>query len=71
VLDQLLVACRANMPPLVGFIGGTPELRRWVHEQLLDRNEYLVGPVIHMLGTTAIRTKSPKHAEVFLRAVGV
>jgi len=47
-----------------------PGLRRWVHEQLRDRNEYLIGPVVHMLGTTAIRTKSPKHAELFLKAVG-
>ena len=47
-----------------------PGLRRWVHVQFRDRNEYLVGPVVHMLGTTAIRTKSPKHAELFLKAVG-
>ena len=47
-----------------------PGLRRWVHQQLLERNEHLVGPVIHMLGSTAIRTKSAKHAELFLRAVG-
>jgi hypothetical protein len=47
-----------------------PGLRRWVHEQLRDGNEYLVGPVVRMLGTTAVRTKSPKHAELFLKAVG-
>jgi hypothetical protein len=32
--------------------------------------EYLIGPVVRMLGTTAIRAKSPKHAELFLKAVG-
>jgi hypothetical protein len=47
-----------------------PGLRRWVNQQLRDGNEYLIGPVVRMLGTTAIRTKSPKHAELFLKAVG-
>jgi len=47
-----------------------PGLRRWVHEQLRDGNQYLIGPVVRMLGTTAVRTKSPKHAELFLKAVG-
>jgi hypothetical protein len=47
-----------------------PGLRRWVHEQLRDSNEFLIGPVVRMLGTTAVRTKSPKHAELFLKAVG-
>jgi hypothetical protein len=47
-----------------------PGLRPWVNQQLGERNTHLVGPVVNMLGTTAIRTKSPKHAELFLRAVG-
>jgi hypothetical protein len=47
-----------------------PGLRRWVGEQLRSSNEHLIGPVVHMLGTTAIRTKSPKHAELFLKATG-
>jgi hypothetical protein len=47
-----------------------PGLKRWVHEQLLGGNEYLVGPVVRMLGTTAVRNKSPKHAELFLKATG-
>jgi len=47
-----------------------PSLRRWVNQQLREGNEYLIGPVVRMLGTTAIRAKSPKHAELFLKAVG-
>jgi hypothetical protein len=47
-----------------------PGLRRWVAEQCRSRNEHLISPVIYMLGATAMRTKSPKHAELFLRATG-
>ena len=47
-----------------------PGLRRWVHEQLREGNAHLVGPVVRMLGTAAVRTKSPRHAELFLKAVG-
>lgn len=47
-----------------------PGLRPWVHEQCRERNAHLIGPVINMLGTMAIRTKSPRHAELFLRATG-
>ena len=47
-----------------------PGLRPWVNQQFGERNTHLVGPVVNMLGTMAIRTKSPKHAELFLRTVG-
>jgi hypothetical protein len=47
-----------------------PGLRRWVADQCRSRNEHLISPVIYMLGSTAMRTKSPKHAELFLRATG-
>lgn len=47
-----------------------PGLARWVHTQFNASNEHLIGPVVRMLGTTALRTKSPKHAELFLKAVG-
>ena len=47
-----------------------PGLRPWVNAQLAATNAHLIGPVIYMLGTMAVRTKSPKHAELFLRAVG-
>jgi hypothetical protein len=47
-----------------------PGLKMWAHEQFMKGNAHLVGPVIRMLGTAALRTKSPKHAELFLRAVG-
>lgn len=47
-----------------------PRLRAWLNEQLCERNQELVGPVIHMLGTTALRTKSPEHAKLFLQASG-
>lgn len=47
-----------------------PRLRAWLNEQLCDRNQELVGPVINMLGTTALRTKSPEHAKLFLQAQG-
>ena len=42
-----------------------------MHEQFMEGNQHLIGPVIRMLGTTALRTKSPKHAELFLKTVGV
>ena len=47
-----------------------PGLKAWAHAQFMEGNEHLVGPVIRMLGTVALRTKSPRHAELFLRAVG-
>ncbi len=47
-----------------------PGLKLWAHEQFMEGNAHLVGPVIRMLATVALRTKSPKHAELFLKAVG-
>jgi hypothetical protein len=47
-----------------------PALKAWAHAQFMEGNAHLVGPVIRMLGTMALRSKSPKHAELFLRAVG-
>lgn len=42
----------------------------WIHEQLGAENQHLVGPVVNMLGRTALRTKSPEHAKLFLQTMG-
>jgi hypothetical protein len=41
-----------------------------VHTQFNISNEWLIGSVVPSIRTTALRTKSPKHAELFLKAVG-
>lgn len=51
------------------FRGDNPGFDPWLNEQLERAAEAMVGAVIKRMGAIAVRTGSPAHAEIFLKAL--